>query len=104
MIDQDIDRAAIVLSEKVMAFQKVEAHARYSRRGTRSRGLSLVYAPSENKGVVSVDLQLTSADLKLAQNKAREIKDVLDGLAPVDREVALGAIALYVESKVAEDE
>lgn len=104
MIDQDIDRATIMLSEKVMAFQKVEAHARYSRRGSRSRAMSLVYAPSENKGVVNVDLRLTSANLKLARTKAKEIKDVLDGLAPVDREIALGAIALYIEDKVADDE
>ena len=66
--------------------------------------MSLVYAPSENKGVVNVDLRLTSANLKLARTKAKEIKDVLDGLAPVDREIALGAIALYIEDKVADDE
>ena len=104
MIDQDITRATIILSEKVMAFQKVEAHARFSKRGTRSRAMSLVYAPSENKGVVSIDLRLTSADLKLAENKAKEIKDVLDGLAPVDREIALGAIALYIEERSLTDD
>ena len=38
MIDQDIDRATIMLSEKVMAFQKVEAHARYSARRKSIKG------------------------------------------------------------------
>lgn len=104
MIDQDVNRSAIILSEKIMAFQKVEAHARFSKRGIRSRAMSLVYAPSENKGVVSVDVRLTSADLKLAENKAQEIRDLLDGLDPVEKEIALGAIALYLEDKVVDDE
>ena len=50
MIDQDIDRATIMLSEKVMAFQRLKP-CEILEAGSRSRAMSLVYTPSENKGV-----------------------------------------------------
>ena len=50
------------------------------RTSKNTRSLSVIYGPAEKREPISLDVKLNKPELKLAQQKATEISNVLDNI------------------------